>query len=121
MTKHNPELIDIKTLKDAKKEITKIGSDKESLEIMSPKTITKIIKLKYVTLQDAIIIKQDMLSIGGEVAVPRQTFELKDKKADILVIGNIAQHKLLIEKLKRHYNRIKIIAEELESFLMEIL
>jgi len=114
------ELIKVNTLKDAKKEIEKIGSDKYSIDIMAPKAITKIIKLKKVLLQDAIIIKQDMLSIGGEVAVPRNTFELKEKEADILIIGTISQHRILIDKLKRHYPRIKKIAENLEIFLKGI-
>ena len=121
MNNHNPEFVEIKNLDDAKKEIEEIGSDKYSIEIMAPKAITKVIKLKNVTLQDAIIIKQDMLSIGGEVAVPRKTFELKEEKADILVIGNLTQHKILIEKLKRHYPRIKKIATELELILKDYL
>ena len=121
MTEHNPEFLKIKNLDDAKKEIEKIGSDKYSISIMAPKAITKVIKLKKVTLQDAIIIKQDMLSIGGEVAVPKNTFELKEEKANILVIGNLSQHKILIEKLKRHYPRIKKIANEIELILKDLL
>ena len=121
MSDQNPEFIKIKNLDDAKKEIKKIGSDKYSIDIMAPKAVTKVIKLKNVTLQDAIIIKQDMLSIGGEVAVPRNTFELKEKKADILVIGNISQHLLLVKKLNRHYPRIKKIATDLELLLKEYI
>ncbi len=119
MSEYKPEIIDLKTLDDAKNEIRRIGSDKKSIDIMAPKAITKVIKLKNVTLQDAIIIKQDMLSVGGEVAVPRNTFELKDKKADVLIIGNLAQHRILIEKLKRHYPRIKKIATELKLILKD--
>ena len=120
MSEHNPKIIEINTIDDAKNEIKKIGSDKNSIDIMAPKAINKVIKLKNVSLQDAIIVKQDMLSIGGEVAVPKNTFELKDKKADILVIGNITQHKLLIKKLNRHYPRIKKIASELEIILKDM-
>jgi len=119
MSQYNPETINIKSLDDAKKEIQKIGSDEKSIDIMAPKAISKSIKLKNVSLQDAIIIKQDMLSIGGEVAVPRNTFELNTEKADILVIGTINQHRILVKKLKRHYNRLKIIAEELENIVKD--
>lgn len=119
MTEYNPKIIDIKTLNDARKEIENIGSDKESIDIMAPKAISKVIKLKNVLLQDAIILKQDMLSIGGEVAVPRDTFALSGEKADILVIGTIAQHRLLVKKLKRHYPRIKKIGTELDIVLKD--
>jgi dihydropteroate synthase len=117
VTNSNPRIIDVRTLDDARKEIQKIGSDPKSIEIMAPKAISKVIKLENVLLQDAIIIKQDMLSIGGEVAVPKNTFELHDKTGDILVMGTIKQLHELVEKLDRHYPRLKNIAKELAVLL----
>ena len=119
MSEHNPNIIDIKTLDDARREIQNIGSDPDSIEIMAPKAITRIIKLENVLLQDAIIIKQDMLSTGGEVAVPRNTFELHDKTGDILVIGTIGQLHNLVKKLSRHYTRLKKIGEEINIVLKD--
>ena len=116
MTEHNPSVIEVKTLYNAKKEIKKIGSDPYSIAIMAPKAISKVIKLENVVLQDAIIIKQDMLSVGGEVAVPKNTFELHKEKGNILVIGTIKQLNDLVLKLKRHYSRLKNIAEEPVSY-----
>ena len=120
MTEHNPHIIDVKTIENAKEEIKKIGSDPQSIEIMAPKAISKVIKLENVVLQDAIIIKQDMLSIGGEVAVPKNTFELYEKTGDILVIGTLKQLNELVEKLSRHYQRLKNIAKELSVLLKDI-
>ena len=120
MTKYNPTIIDIKTIKDAKEVIKEIGSDSESINIMAPKAITKIIKLENVVLQDAIIIKQDMLSIGGEVAVPKDTFKLYDKTGDILIIGTLKQLNELVKKLARHYLRLKDISKELENILRNV-
>jgi len=118
--KYNPCIIEVKTLNEAKETIKKIGSDPESIDIMAPKAITKIIKLENVILQDAIIIKQDMLSIGGEVAVPKDTFKLLNKTGDILIIGSLKQLNELVIKLNRHYNRLKDIAKELENILRNV-
>ncbi len=120
MTTYNLHIIDVKTLDDARKEIKKIQSDPDSIDIMAPKAIFKVIKLENVILQDAIIIKQDMLSIGGEVAVPKHTFELHDKTGDILIMGTIKQLYELVEKLNRHYPRLKTIAKDLETLLKDI-
>lgn len=120
MTEHNPKILDIKTLENAKDEIRKIGSDPQSIEIMAPKAISKIIKLENIVIQDAIIIKQDMLSIGGEVAVPKNTFELHEKTGDILVIGTIKQLNELVNKLNRHYSRLKDIAKEISVLLKDV-
>lgn len=120
MADYNLKIIDIKTLRDAKQEISKIGSDPESIDIMAPKAILKAIKLENVVLQDAIIIKQDMLSIGGEVAVPKNTFQLHKKTGDILIIGTLTQQKELVLKLKRHYPRLKKIANKLDLLLRDV-
>ena len=114
------DIIDIKTLEDAKTQIKKIGSDPKSIEIMAPKMISKIIKVTNVILQDAIIIKQDMLSVGGEVAVPKNTFELHEITGDILIIGNLKQINDLIKKLNRHYPRIKKISKEISNLIKDV-
>ena len=119
MTKYNPIIIEVKTLKDAKEVIKKIGSDPNSIDIMAPKAISKVIKLENIILQDAIIIKQDMLSIGGEVAVPKDTFKLINKTGDILIIGTLKQLNELVKKLNRHYSRLKDISKELEKILSD--
>jgi dihydropteroate synthase len=120
VTEYNLNIIDIKTLKEAKQEIKNIGSDPQSIEIMAPKAILKVIKLENVVLQDAIIIKQDMLSVGGEVAVPKNTFELHEKTGNILIIGTLKQLSELVLKLKRHYSRLKNIANRLDILLREV-
>ena len=105
----------------AKKAISSIQSDPDSIAIMAPKLVHHVIKLDDIHLQDAIIIKQDMLSIGGEVAVPKHTFQLTGPPTSILISGTIQQHKTLIEKLRRHYPRIKTIAEELHTLIESVL
>ena len=120
MASHNPRVIPIDSLAAAKKEIQNIGSDPKSIHIMAPKAISRVIRLENVVLQDAIIIKQDMLSLGGEVAIPKDAFELKKRSADILMMGTVTQLRDLVKKLKRHYPRIKTIAAELAILLKEI-
>jgi dihydropteroate synthase len=120
MATHNPCFISVDSLVQARKEIIAIGCDQKSIDIMAPKAILKVIKLQNVVLQDAIIMKQDMLSLGGEVAIPKDSFELKQRSAGILVIGTVKQHLELVEKLKRHYPRIQALASELAVLLKEI-
>lgn len=120
VTKHTIQIKTIQSLEEAEKAIKEIDSDPYSIPIMSPKMVHRIIQVDNVILQDAIIIKQDMLSIGGEVAVPQKTFELHQEKASILISGTLHQHRILITKLKRHYSRIKQLALELETVLDSI-
>lgn len=120
MSKYNPIILSVNSLKDAEEEIRKIGSDKCSIPIMAPKAINLVIKMRNIILLDAIIIKQDMLSVGGEVAVPKNTFDLNVKQGDILIIGNVKQIRDLVQKLKRHYDRLKKIADEIAVILKDV-
>ena len=78
---------------------------------MAPKAVMKHIKLDDIPVQDAIIIKQDMLSLGGDVAIPRDAFKLQGSAVSILIFGTISQLLILTEKLNRHYPRIQRIAQ----------
>lgn len=117
---HHPTIVSLTSLYEAEKAIEDIGSDPQSIPIMAPKMVCKAVKMKDIVLQDAIIIKQDMLSIGGEVAVPKDTFELHTETASILISGTVHQLKMLVLKLRRHYSRIRTIAAELEKVIDEI-
>jgi dihydropteroate synthase len=118
---YNPTILNIESKKDAEQAIKNIQSDPESIPIMTPKMIHRVIQLENINLQDAIIIKQDMLSIGGEVAVPKHTFQLTGEPASILIMGTYQQLNLLVQKLNRHYPRIKSIASELDEILQTII
>ena len=120
MVIYNSHIVNVTSLQDARDEIHKIGSDSQSIEIMAPKAVFKVIKLTNVVLQDAIIIKQDMLSLGGEVAVPKNTFELYNTRGDILIMGTLKLLGELVKKLDRHYQRLKCVAKELSILLKDV-
>jgi hypothetical protein len=61
-----------------------------------------------------------MLSIGGEVAVPRDTFALHKEKGNILIIGTINQLNELINKINRHYPRLKKLSKEIKLVLKDV-
>lgn len=111
--------IEISDIEHARKLIQDIGCDPKSIEIMAPKAVFRTLLIKDVHPIDAIIIKQDMLSLGGEVAIPKDVFERRDEKCKILVMGTLRQLKDLVGKLYRHHSRIKTIAKELKDFLEE--
>lgn len=114
------EFVVVDTLEDARKIIVDIGSDSKSIDIMAPKAIHRCIFLYDVAVQDAVIIKQDMLSVGGEVAIPKDAFYLGKKPVKILVMGTVHQLYLLVKKLSRHYPRIQRISQEIDMILKDI-
>jgi dihydropteroate synthase len=114
----NLNRIEIPDIKSARKFITEIGCDPRSIDIMAPKAVFRALIIEGVSPVDAVIIKQDMLSIGGEVAIPKNVFERKED-CRILVMGTLRQLENLVDKLYRHHPRIRKIANELKKFVEE--
>ncbi|MCD6590467.1 MAG: hypothetical protein J7K72_00675 [Candidatus Aenigmarchaeota archaeon] len=119
MPSHEPEIIEIRDKNHAKEEIMKIGAS--GVDIMVPKAVFKVVKIRHVRSPAANIIKQEMLSIGGEAAVNRGCVSCSVPETDILLMGTIRHYQLLIEKMKKQVSDCREIADELEEVLEEWL
>jgi len=78
-----------------------IRVDPCGIKIMMPKAINHLLRINSISNISANILKQEMLSLGGDAAVARDALTGKAKKTDCLLIGNLAQFNRLKEKLKR--------------------
>ena len=78
-----------------------IKVDPYGVKIMLPKAITHLIKISSVSNIAANILKQEMLSLGGDVAVARDALTGKSRKTDCLLMGNLSQLNRLNEKLDK--------------------
>jgi len=76
------------------------GVDPASLPYLTPKLHHKNLLVKGVKLYAANILKQSMLSIGGDVAVHRHVVSGKVDSSDCLIMGDLRHFRLLVEKLK---------------------
>jgi dihydropteroate synthase len=103
--------------KDLRNEMQRMDVHKAGISIMMPKAQFRAIKIKSVPVTKANIIKQDMLSFGGEVATAKGAINHSIKYTDILIFGTIHQIKNLIFKLKRQYFGLKDLAVQIENAL----
>lgn len=76
------------------------GVDPASLPYLTPKLRHENLLVKGVKLYAANILKQSMLSIGGDVAVHRHAVSGKVDSSDCLIMGDLRHFRLLVEKLK---------------------
>ncbi|MDA3814695.1 MAG: dihydropteroate synthase [Candidatus Cloacimonetes bacterium] len=92
-------ILTINSLHDAKRELEKINVSSQGVEVMSPKAIGLSIKLTEVKLGAANILKQEMLSLGGDAAVARGVVNGKLEISDLILLGNLDKIKKLVKKL----------------------
>ncbi len=76
------------------------GVDAASLPYMRPKLTHKNLLIEGIKLYAANILKQSMLSIGGDVAVHRQVISGKAEHSNCVVMGDLRHYRLLITKLR---------------------
>ncbi len=115
-----PKLLKIKDVNQAKKELGKINVHPIGVEIMALKIIHRVVKFEAIDPKTANIIKQEMLSRGGDVAVAETVGNFEDKNTSILIMGTLAQHIRLIRKLRRQpFRDCQKIGAILENLLFK--
>lgn len=82
-----------------REEMTRIGVAKEGQEIMENKARFFILKLEDLPLRDAIILKQESLSLGMDCAVSWNVVSLKAEKTNALLFGTRKQFDFLSKKM----------------------
>lgn len=98
-------------------EIRNIKVDRRALDILSPKGNFYLVKLEDIPSPSANIIKQEMLSLGADVAVARGSIVGKLKRTDCLLMGTKAQYQRLIEKLQMQPLRLAEIGRQIQLVL----
>jgi dihydropteroate synthase len=93
-------ILTIDNLQDARRELEKIKVSSQGINVMTSKCIEMTIKLTKVHVGAANILKQEMLSIGGDAAVARGVVNGIEKFSDVILLGNADKIKKLIRKLE---------------------
>jgi dihydropteroate synthase len=106
----------IRNQQEARRVLEDIGVDPGAYPYLLPKANFYCIKLKDVSFRGANIIKQEMLSKGGEAAIPRQALS-GEGSGDVLLMGTLKHYRLLLRKLKVQPFGLKKLAAEIESIL----
>ncbi len=106
----------IRDQEEARKFLREIGVDPGSYPYLVPKAVYRCIKLKGIPAKAANIIKQEMLSKGGEAAVKKEVLSLEGP-TDILLMGTLKHYRLLLPKLRVQPFGLEKIADEVENIL----
>ncbi len=95
----------------------RINVDAYGINIMAPKALMRLVKIEALSNIAANIIKQEMLSLGGDAAIARGSLTGAVKKTGCLLMGTSAQLARLTEKLKVQPFGLAALARELKRSL----
>jgi len=105
---------------EAVEELKKVGVDPYGIDAMAPKMNNVNVLLEGVKSKVANIIKQEMLSIGGDVAVARGTIDCSADQTDAIIIGTHKQVKKFADKISIQPFGLKRISEDIKKLLANI-
>jgi len=101
----------------AEKELHLIGVDPAGIASMTPKMLHRCIHLKALKCHQANIIKQEMLSVGGDAAVARGTVACSIATTDVVIMGTEKQLLLFCTKLLKQPFGLPKLAKEIRRVL----
>lgn len=108
---HNPKAAEIF--------LYRLGVSKGGSNIMKQKMSTVLIQLENLTAPQALILKQEMLARGGDVALQKSVITTEHQKYTkqftAVVMGTPLQYKRLVEKLKSQDLEMNRIGEMIEA------
>jgi dihydropteroate synthase len=94
-----------------------MGVDPYGIRLMVPKAQSRLILLRKLKPICANIIKQEMLSFGGDAAVARGALTGSVAHTDCLIMGTAEQYRRLAAKLTRQPFGLSGISSDLRDFL----
>ncbi|MCX7941988.1 MAG: dihydropteroate synthase [Dictyoglomaceae bacterium] len=101
-------------------EMKRIGVHPGAIPIFNRKSNIMLLKIFDISTPTANILKQEMLSIGGDVIVHRNSIDCKIDKTDAIFIGTKKHYDILIQKIENHqYFDLPRVIKELKSFFMK--
>jgi len=110
-------MLDVKSLSEVEAVFKKIGVDPYGIEAMKNKAANLNIYLDKQSCKVANIIKQEMLSIGGDAAVARGSVACSVESTDILIMGTPKQILTLAGKIKNQPFGLSIISNDLVKLI----
>jgi dihydropteroate synthase len=111
------QLLNVLSPGDARTALHRLGCDPGGIAIMQDKALFKVVSLSCVRTPAALILKQDMLSLGGDAACHRDTITGNVETTEVLLFGTVHQLRQLCTKLARQSFGLADIGRELRSQL----
>ncbi len=111
------KIIEIRNIDEAVHVLKQIGVDAYGIGAMAPKALHVNVLLDRQPCKVANILKQEMLSLGGDAAVARGSVACSIPETDVLIMGTHKQMAALTSKIKKQPFGLNQIAQNISEIL----
>lgn len=110
----------IESLWEAQDVLRELGVDSAGVGIMAKKMMVKSFFLQGLSVRAANILKQECISVGGDLALPKAASFLEGEFTDAVLMMNEAQLERLLMKLKAQPFGLREVGERLQDVMRKI-
>jgi len=114
---HNIRLLNLSSPEALSREMERLGCDPAGVRIMAPKAQTLLVRIEGVRGKAAAILKQALLSVGGDLCVSREVAAFDDTPRPVLIIGDARHLARVRERLPGEPFGLRQIGVEIEEAL----
>jgi dihydropteroate synthase len=104
-------------LNEAIHEMQRIGVDPIGIDSMREKVFHLNLKIEGIDCRLATLLKQEMILLGGDVAVDKRTIDCSVAASDLILMGTPNQIKALIDRLEDRFNSLQGVAIRIRECL----
>ena len=115
--KNRIRLLHVQSASEAADQLKAIGVEPYGIASMAPKMRHLNVLVEGLTPKVANIIKQEMLSQGGDAAVSRGCVDCSVRRTDVLIMGTVKQVLRFADKLRLQPFGLKDVAADLRELL----
>ncbi len=118
--KFNVHLSAARDYEEARARLAATGCTEHGAGKMALKMLHYCLKLDDVPSPAALILKQEMLGIGAEAAIPAGALDNSVERGDVILMGTMRHFHTLTEKLKPQPFGLNQLARDIESLLKNV-
>lgn len=115
-----PYLLELKSEAEIKSVFQAIGCDEAGGHFMLKKSRILPLLVKEVRSPGANVLKQQMLSLGGEAVVGRGVIDCSQEYSDVLLLGTIKEYQTLVERIKQQPWGLKQLGVNIAELLAKL-
>ena len=104
---------------EAIQQIKKVGVDPAGIKLMEGKILHFNLKIEGIEPRTANLLKQEMLSLGGDVAVDGRGLDCSTKRTDALLMGTQRHFERLIPKMEQ-YPGLQLLGQSIKETIKNI-
>lgn len=117
-SRFNVRVLNLDTPAKIRAEMEEIGASSAGIKIMRPKASFWAVKVEGLNFAGANILKQEMLSRGGEAVTSQVVYSRKEADSDVLLLGTSRHYRELVRKLRMQpFKSLVAIASDIEEAL----